>query len=153
MTPSTPSLAYATIAGGHSVINGTAPAGYTLKVTKDFNLYTNTIRNNTTPVTFSAPQAIPTHLESWMQVPASGKFAFHVNPSVRPVPPYRAEGMVPGPSGYYQESWTLTCIGAGRHHGRRDQAGPGRQGPDEVGPVARARRAARSAAPSRRPWP
>src|SRR4029079_9582881 len=31
-------------------------------------------------------------------------------PSVRPVPPYRAEGMVPGPSGYYQESWTLTCM-------------------------------------------
>jgi hypothetical protein len=103
------SLVYSTISAGHSVINGTAPAGYTLKVTKDFNLYTNTIRNNTTPVSFSPPQAIPTHLESWMQVPANGKFEFHVNPSVRPVPPYRAEGMVPGPSGYYQESWTLEC--------------------------------------------
>ena len=53
------SLVYATIASGHSVINGTAPAGYTLKVTKDFNLYTNTIRNNTTPVTYSPPQADP----------------------------------------------------------------------------------------------
>ncbi len=103
------SLVYATIAGGHSVINGTAPAGYTLKVTKDFNLYTNTIRLNTTPASFAQPQAIPTHLESSMTVPASGKYEFHVNPSVRPVPPYRAEGMVPGPSGYYQESWTLTC--------------------------------------------
>jgi len=103
-------LVYATIDGGHSVINGTAPAGYTLKVTKDFDLYTNTIRNNTNPVTFSPPQAIPTHLESSMVVPADGKFSFHVNPSVRPVPPYRAEGMVPGPNGYYQESWTLSCL-------------------------------------------
>ena len=36
-------LVYATLAGGHSVINGTAPAGATLKITKDFNLYTNRI--------------------------------------------------------------------------------------------------------------
>jgi hypothetical protein len=104
------SLVYATIASGHSVITGTAPAGYTLKVTKDFNLYTNRIRNNTTPATLSPPQAIPTHLESSMTVPASGTFSFHVNPSVRPVPPYRAEGMVPGPNGFYQESWTLMCV-------------------------------------------
>lgn len=103
------SLAYATIAGGHSVINGTAPAGYTLKVQKDFTLYTNTIKLNTTPASTTPPQAVPTHLESSMTVPASGKFSFHVNPSVRPNPPYRAEGMVPGPNGYLYESWTLTC--------------------------------------------
>jgi hypothetical protein len=94
------------------VITGTAPAGAKLKISKDFNLYTNRIIQNTTPATYLAPQAIPTHLESSMVVPASGRFTWDVNPSVRPNPPYRAEGMVPGPNGFLQESWTVTCTAA-----------------------------------------
>jgi hypothetical protein len=105
-------LVYATLPAGHSVITGTAPAGAKLKISKDFNLYTNRIIQNTTPATYLAPQAIPTHLESSMVVPASGRFTWDVNPSVRPNPPYRAEGMVPGPNGFLQESWTVTCTAA-----------------------------------------
>ena len=102
-------LAYATLPAGHSVLKGTAPAGAKLKIAKDFNLFTNTIRLNTTPATTAPPQSVPTHLESSITVPANGQFSWNVNPSVRPNPPYRAEGMVPGPNGFLQESWTLTC--------------------------------------------
>ena len=91
-------LVYATLPAGHSVITGTAPAGARLRITKDFNLYTNRIIQNTNPATYLTPQALPTHLESSMVVPASGRFTWDVNPSVRPNPPYRAEGMVPGPT-------------------------------------------------------
>ncbi|MBE2319184.1 hypothetical protein DVA67_024625 [Solirubrobacter sp. CPCC 204708] len=103
-------LVFPTIDAGHSVITGKAPAGHTLKVSKSFNLYTNRIKLTSNPEPTNPPQAIPTTLQSSMTVPASGQFSFHVNPSVRPVPPYRAEGMVPGPNGFYQESWTLTCV-------------------------------------------
>ena len=102
-------LAYATLPSGHSVIKGKAPAGAKLTITKDFDLFTNTIRLNTTPASTAPPQAIPTHLESSITVPERGEFSWNVNPSVRPNPPYRAEGMVPGPNGFLQESWTLTC--------------------------------------------
>jgi hypothetical protein len=39
----------------------------------------------------------------------SGKFTWDVNPSVRPVPPYQADGVHTGPAGFLGESWTLTC--------------------------------------------
>jgi hypothetical protein len=55
------------------------------------------------------PQAIPTHLESALSVPASGRFAWDVNPSVRAVPPFRADGEVAGPNAFYKESWKVTC--------------------------------------------
>ena len=102
-------LVYSTLADGHSVLRGSAPAGAKLKITKDFNLFTNRVQQPTTPPSSTAPQSIPTHLESSITVPASGRFSWNVNPSVRPNPPYRAEGMVPGPNGFLQESWTLTC--------------------------------------------
>ncbi|HEX6023073.1 MAG TPA: M14 family zinc carboxypeptidase [Solirubrobacter sp.] len=102
-------LVYATLPGGHSVIKGSAAPGARLTISKDFNLYTNRILQNTTPPSSTDPQAIPTHLESSMVVPSSGQFTWDVNPSVRPNPPYRAEGMVPGPNGYLYESWTITC--------------------------------------------
>jgi hypothetical protein len=105
-------LAYASVPAGHAVIKGTAPAGATLKITKDFDLYTAPIRSNTMPPTFSPPQAIPTHLESTLVVPASGRFTWDVNPSVRPTPAFEADGEHPGPRGFLQESWTLTCGGA-----------------------------------------
>jgi hypothetical protein len=105
-------LVYAAQPKAHSQITGTAVPGATLKLTKDFNLYTAPIKNNTTPATTSPPQAIPTHLESSITVPASGQFTWDTNPSVRPVPAYEADGVHAGPRGFYQESYTLTCTAA-----------------------------------------
>jgi hypothetical protein len=102
-------LIWASLASGHSVIAGTAPAGATLKITKDFNLFTAPIKNNTDPATTSPPQAIPTHLESSLTVPANGRFTWDVNPSVRATPAFRADGEVSGPNGFLNESYTLTC--------------------------------------------
>ena len=86
--------------------------GATLKITKDFNLYTAPIRQNTTPATTLPPQAIPTHLESSMVVPANGQFTWDVNPSIRPTPAFEADGEHAGPHGFLQESWTITCTAA-----------------------------------------
>jgi hypothetical protein len=83
--------------------------GATLKITNDFSLYTAPIKQNTTPETIDPPQAIPTHLESSIVVPASGRFTWDVNPSVRPVPAFEADGEQPGPRGLFRESWTITC--------------------------------------------
>jgi hypothetical protein len=102
-------LAWASLPAGHSVITGTAVPGATLKLSKDFDLYTAPIKNNTTPATMSPPQAIPTHLESSMVVPASGRLSWDVNPSARATPAFRADGEVAGPNGFLNESWTVTC--------------------------------------------
>jgi hypothetical protein len=103
-------LVYTGLSEGHSVIKGTAQPGATLKITKDFDLYTAPIRNNTTPATTSPPQAIPTHLESTIEVPASGEFTWSVNPSIRPRPAFEADGEHAGPRGFITESWTISCI-------------------------------------------
>jgi len=105
-------LIYATLASAHSQITGSAVPGATLKLTKDFNLYTAPIRQNTTPETSDPPRAIPTHLESSIVVGANGRFTWDVNPSVRPVPAYEADGVHTGPRGFYRESYTLTCTAA-----------------------------------------
>jgi hypothetical protein len=105
-------LIYAAQTAAHSQIKGTATPGATLKITKDFNLYTAPIKNNTTPATTSPPQAIPTHLETSLTVPANGQFAWDVNPSVRPVPAFEADGEHAGPRGFFQESYTITCTAA-----------------------------------------
>ena len=109
-------LVYASLAGAHSQIVGKAVPGATLKITKDFNLYTapvqigNTVGGGGKPGGPSTPpQAIPTHIESSLTVPASGTFKWDVNPSVRPVPAYEADGVHAGPRGFYAESYTLTC--------------------------------------------
>ena len=112
-------LVYASLAGAHSQITGKAVPGATLKITKDFNLYTapvqigNTVggggksadrrrrRRRSRPT--SSPRST---------VPASGTFKWDVNPSVRPVPAYEADGVHAGPRGFYQESYTLTCTAA-----------------------------------------
>ncbi|HEY6890235.1 MAG TPA: M14 family zinc carboxypeptidase, partial [Solirubrobacter sp.] len=57
-------LTYASLPAGHSEITGTAVPGATLKITKDFTLYTAPVKQNTTPATSTAPIAVPTHLES-----------------------------------------------------------------------------------------
>jgi hypothetical protein len=102
-------LVYASIARGHSVVTGAAPAGTKLTITKDFDLYSAPVKQAGPPATVDAPKAIPTHLESTMVVPASGTFTFDMNPSVRTTPAFRATGEVGGPNGFLPESWTLTC--------------------------------------------
>jgi len=95
-------------AAAHSQITGDARPGTVLKVTKDFDLWTSPIKN--LDGTTSDPQAVPTHLESSMTVPASGHFTWNVNPSVRPQPGYTSAGVVAtGPGKFLDESWTLTC--------------------------------------------
>ena len=71
----------------HSVIEGTAPAGATLRLTKSF--LTETWDGSTFTDT----------LDDTMVVPASGSWTWHVNPSTRPY--VGADGGT--------ESWTLTC--------------------------------------------
>jgi hypothetical protein len=105
-------LIYSSLAGAHAQLTGTAVPGATLKITKDFNLYTAPVKQNTTPETVTPPQAIPTHLESSIVVGSNGQFKWDVNPSVRPVPAYEADGVHAGPRGFYAESWTLTCTAA-----------------------------------------
>ncbi|MFL5846805.1 MAG: M14 family zinc carboxypeptidase [Solirubrobacteraceae bacterium] len=78
----------------HAVIEGNAPAGATLTLTKDF----------TTATSYDADgkfQQLPEHLQSSLTVPASGHYVWHVNPSTRPVPLIAGE----------TEAWTLSCGG------------------------------------------
>lgn len=98
-------LVYASLPKGHSVIRGEASPGTELTLAKDFNLYTQPDLTN-----LNQPYTIPTSLSSTMTVPANGRFSWDVNPSVRPNPPWRADGLHAGPSGFLQESWTLTCV-------------------------------------------
>jgi hypothetical protein len=56
----------------HSVINGKAPAGAVLRLTKSFQTKTST------------GPAIDDRLESTLVVPSGDKFTWHVNPSTRP---------------------------------------------------------------------
>ncbi|MCW2992175.1 MAG: cpt [Solirubrobacterales bacterium] len=76
----------------HAIIEGSAPAGATLTLTKDF----------TTATSYDASgrfQEIPEHLETTLTVPASGHYVWHVNPSTRPVPLIA----------HRTEAWTLSC--------------------------------------------
>ena len=58
----------------HSVIRGQAPAGAVITLEKTFQ----------TP-TMNTPAFVEDHLETRMEVPASGDFTYHVNPSTRPL--------------------------------------------------------------------
>lgn len=75
----------------HSVIQGTAPAGVTLRLTKTF------LTSTWAGATFTD------ELDSTMVVPTSGSWTWHVNPSTRPA--------VAGAGG--TEAWTLTCETSG----------------------------------------
>src|SRR3954452_8772218 len=82
----------------HSVISGTAPAGATLTLTKTYTLDTSS-----TVFTTGQPEEVrtlPNALKLTMNVPASGKFEWHVNPSLRPSQ-YTDQ--------FVDESYTLTC--------------------------------------------
>jgi carboxypeptidase T len=80
----------------HSLIVGRAPRGAELTISKRFTLDTSAI-DGTGPIS-----SFPHELESTMTVPRSGRFTWHVNPSLRPSQ-YASE--------HLDESWTITCGG------------------------------------------
>ncbi|MGH2981320.1 MAG: M14 family zinc carboxypeptidase, partial [Solirubrobacterales bacterium] len=59
----------------HSVLSGSAPAGATLRLSKTFQ----------TPTTAEVPGQFEDTLDTTMIVPANGSFAWHINPSTRPL--------------------------------------------------------------------
>jgi hypothetical protein len=79
----------------HSVIKGTAPAGATLTAKKHFAIDSSLLNG--------APIPTQMNYETKLTVPASGKFEWHVNPSLRP----SQYGSV-----HINEAWTITCTGA-----------------------------------------
>ncbi len=83
----------------HSRLAGTAPAGATLTASKDFMLDTSPTQWVTGGPT-NEVHSYPTHLRYSMKVPASGKFEWNLNPSLRPSQ-YT--------SAFIQESYTITC--------------------------------------------
>lgn len=91
----------------HSIIEGKAPSGAVLTVTKEFDLWTSPFAQ---PDGTTRPVRVPTSIETELVVSnPNGKFSWAVNPSRRPVPAYREDGIHTGPSGFYEESWTLAC--------------------------------------------
>jgi carboxypeptidase T len=82
----------------HSVITGTAPAGATLKLTKAYTLDSSSFVWTTGQPAEIRP--FPNAIEASITVPASGKFEWHVNPSLRPSQ-YTDQ--------FVDESYTLTC--------------------------------------------
>jgi len=90
----------------HSVITGEAPKGAVLTVTKGFDMWTNPIPQ---PDGTSRPVSFAQRLTSTMRSDG-GRFTWHVNPSIRPEPPYQADGVHGDRAGrFLRESWTLTC--------------------------------------------
>ena len=84
----------------HSILSGTAPAGRTLRIQRDFVTVTSS-RPNDNGVQHDV-QRLPEHRESTLTVPANGEYTWHVAPSTRPFEP----NPVP---------WTITCEdGAGQ---------------------------------------
>jgi hypothetical protein len=80
-------------AARHSVITGKAPKGAELEVHKTVHLHTSAIDG--------APRAVPPiRYRTEIDVPANGKFTWHVNPSVRPSQ-YA--------SAHLPEAWTVVC--------------------------------------------
>jgi carboxypeptidase T len=81
----------------HSQLAGTAPPGATLTASKDFSIDTSPVQTGSTtgPV-----QSFPVHLRYTMKVPASGRFDWNLNPSLRPSQ-YTSD--------FIQESYTITC--------------------------------------------
>lgn len=82
----------------HSVITGSAPAGLTLRLTKDFQTTTSYVEGSAD----GAAILIPEHLETRLTVPASGRYTWHVNPSTRPLE------ILAGRT----EAWTLSYLAA-----------------------------------------
>jgi len=91
-------FASATEADKHSVLTGTAPAGTTLTLSKS-----TTLDSSSTVWTTGQPaevRAFPNTIAQTITVPATGKFEWHINPSVRPSQ-YNAT--------HLDESYALVC--------------------------------------------
>ena len=77
----------------HSLLTGSGPPGSKLTLTKDFVTETSPVRpaeiwlldSPAIEETALDKQYFPDHLESSITIPAHGNFAWHVNPSTRPV--------------------------------------------------------------------
>ena len=123
------SLVFAGVKSGHSVITGKATPGATLKITKDFTLYTNPVLQPTTPASTTPPLPIPTHLESSLVVPALGPVHVGRQPVDPPGPavPRRGPGRRPErlPAGVLDDH-----LHGRRRHAAGDEQDHGRQGPD-----------------------
>lgn len=92
----------------HSVLEGTAPAGARLTLTKDFKTDT-----------FEGASQVDDHLETVLDVGASGSFRWHVNPSTRPIVAKAKGSPNPGaPSPPQSASGTVaeTAVGASKDH-------------------------------------
>jgi hypothetical protein len=94
----------------HATITGTAPSGAVLTLSKKFDLWTSPLVDVPSPLPDTGQERVPTYLETSLPVSnTSGAFSWETNPSRRPVPAYREDGIHTGPSGFYDEPWTLTC--------------------------------------------
>jgi hypothetical protein len=78
----------------HSLIEGSAPPGATLRLTKEFDTPTCGPPGDT-DTDCDPPGSIHDVLDTTLTVPSSGQYSWHVNPSSRP--------LVPG------EVWTMSC--------------------------------------------
>jgi len=91
----------------HDIITGSAPAGATLRLRKDFETTTSEICSSVVSNECVGPTSpamlLDDHLDTTMVVPDSGRFGWHVGPSTRPF--VKKEGGT--------EAWTLTCELAG----------------------------------------
>ena len=111
-------LVYASLAGAHSQITGNAVPGATLKITKDFNLYTAPVQigNTVGGGAIDGPstrrrRSRPTSSPRSRSRPPARSSGTSTRPCV-PVPAYEADGVHAGPRGFYAESYTLTCTAA-----------------------------------------
>jgi hypothetical protein len=103
-------LRHASDAKEHSTITGTAPPGAVLTLSKEFDLWTGPLIDAPSPLPDTGQQAVPTTLETELEIGnATGAFSWGINPSFRPVPAYRSDGIHTGPDGFYDEPWKLTC--------------------------------------------
>ena len=90
----------------HSVLEGSAPPGATLKLTRSFQTSTSRIcqppyngGSSDCPTT-TDPLLLDDGLDTRLTVPASGRYTWHVTPSTRPFE--RKAGRT--------ETWTMTCV-------------------------------------------
>ena len=82
----------------HAIITGSAPAGRTLRLRKDFSTTTSYVEGSAD----GAALLLPEHLESTLTVGTDGHYRWHVNPSTRPLE------LLAGRT----EAWTLECLAA-----------------------------------------
>ncbi|MFC0506575.1 M14 family zinc carboxypeptidase [Micromonospora costi] len=91
----------------HAVIEGKAPKGAVLRITKSFDMYTSPYAQ---PDGGVRPTSFTTTLSSDLDVVRpNGTFHWAVNPSYRPVAAYQADGVRGNQTGFHTEPWILTC--------------------------------------------